>query len=320
MTAQGSGTLTTVPYGTPNTYQQWAEDLITYADQLGGKLPNTGAEVSVISAWEQSENPVSQIGKGYFNPLNATLKTAGGTQLSNGTEPGSSFVPTYPSVINGLVATWDELNQGPSDAPGNYAPELSALENQSGSQLVTALGTKGSVWGSSPSLVSQILGQGASTASNNEGGASPVTGSATAPAASSGGTAAASGTPANATLTGLDLNPLNGFGIPGVIAGGAEDALGSVLGPVITAVENFGLVLMGIVLIVVALIVLSKTSMDSIREHGNEQEAKAEPDVQVTDEGKSKSSGSSNSGQAAAGGGGGAAGASLEEAPEALLA
>lgn len=289
----------TVPYGVANTYQQWAADLITYADELGGKLPQTAGEVGIISAWEQSENPVSQIGAGYQNPLNATLKSAGGQQLANGTEPGSSFVPTYPNVIAGLQATWDELNQGASDAPGNYAPELTALENQSGSGLVSALGTPGSVWGSSPSLVRQILSEGASSASNGQGGATPFTGTASSPGPASAG--------ASATDV-LDLNPANGFGIPGAIAGGVESGAEALLAPVITAVENVGLVLLGIVLIVIALIVLAKGGMDSVSEHSNEARAKAEPDVQV-DDSRSKSSGA-----------GGGAVAAAEEAPEAALA
>jgi hypothetical protein len=274
-----TGTPVTVPYGNANTYQQWAEDLITYADQLGGKLPNTGGEVSLISAWEQSENPVSQIGKGYNNPLNATLKSAGGVQLANGTEPGSSFVPTYTNAIAGLEATWDELNQGPSDAPGNYAPELSALENQSGSGLVSALGTPGSVWGSSPSTVSKILSEGASTASNNQGGATPLTGTATSP-----GTV-------NATDV-LNLNPGDGFGIPGAIAGGVESAGESLLSPIFNFIENAGFVFLGVILVVVALVILARAGMNSASEHNNEQRAKAEPDVEVEDSrGKSKGGG-----------------------------
>lgn len=262
--AASAGTAVTVPYGTPNTYQQWAQDLVTYADELGGSLPNTPGELSLISAWEQAENPVSQIGTGYYNPLNTSVRSAGGVTLANGTEPGSSFIPTFPNVIAGLEATWATLNQGPADSPGNYSPELNALESDSPSGLVSALGTSGSIWGTSPTTVGEILGSGASTESNNEGGATSITGTASSVPASSAGSSSTSTAAPGATLaSGLNANPLDGFGIPGILFGGVEGAVSSTAGPIVTAIENGGLVFLGIIFIVIALVLVGKAGMDS---------------------------------------------------------
>lgn len=142
----------TITYSDPSSYQQWATDFEEFAG-----LPTTAAETAIISAWEQSENPASQVGgytaQGGYNALNTSLKTG-----SSGLEPGSSFIPVFPDIKSALAATLSTLQQP------NYAPELDALEQQSGPGLVAALGSPGHVWGSSPSLVSKILGTGASTA------------------------------------------------------------------------------------------------------------------------------------------------------------
>lgn len=141
-----------LPYPNPSTYQEWATDFEIFAG-----LPTSPQETAIISAWEQSENPASQVGgytsAGGYNALNTSLKTG-----SSGLEPGSSFIPVYPDINTALAATLSTLKQP------NYAPELDALESQSGSGLVSALGSPGHVWGSSPSLVAKILGTGASTA------------------------------------------------------------------------------------------------------------------------------------------------------------
>jgi hypothetical protein len=210
----------TVPYSNPNSYQQWAEDLETYAG-----LPQTPQETAVISAWEQSENPVSQVGdytgSGGFNALNTSLKTG-----SSGLEPGSSFIPVYPDVVTALSATWSTLSQS------NYAPEKAALEAQSGPALVSALGSPGHVWGSSPSLVSEILGTGASTATSGGTGGGPATGAAAATEAS------------------LNANPFDLFGIPQTIAGDAASSLWSEVGPFIVkgilVVTGLGVIVLGL--------------------------------------------------------------------------
>jgi hypothetical protein len=162
------GITTSLPYPNPTSYQEWATDFEIFAG-----LPTSPQETAIISAWEQSENPASQVGgytkQGGYNALNTSLKTG-----SSGLEPGSSFIPVYPDINAALSATLSTLQQP------NYAPELDALESQSGSGLVAALGSPGHVWGSSPSLVSKILGTGASTthanASSNKTGTASGTG------------------------------------------------------------------------------------------------------------------------------------------------
>lgn len=154
----GPGPSTALPYADPSTYQEWATDFEDFAG-----LPTTAAETAIISAWEQAENPASQVGgytaAGGYNALNTSLTTG-----SSGLEPGSSFIPVFPNVQAADAATLATLQQA------NYAPELDALESQSGSGLVAALGAPGHVWGTSPSLVSKILGTGASTASGGTAG------------------------------------------------------------------------------------------------------------------------------------------------------
>lgn len=223
--------MATVPYSDPNSYAQWAEDLEAFAG-----LPTTAGETKLISAWEQSENPVNQVGSytshGGFNALNTSLKTG-----SSGLEPGSSFIPTFPDIGSALAATWSTLSQS------NYAPEKQALEDQSGPELVSALGAPGHVWGSSPSLVSQILGEGPSTATSGGTG---------------GGAATTSSFPGGA------LDPLN---IPGEIAGGAASGVeGAILGVIktITAplthfLEDSFLVVFGVILFVIGLVVIAKS-------------------------------------------------------------
>lgn len=224
----------TLPYSQPATYQQWARDLEVY-----GGLPQTATEDKIISAWEQSENPVSQIGSytshGGYNALNTSLKTG-----SSGIEPGSSFIPTFPDIQSAIAATWSTLTQQ------NFAPELAALQQQSGSALVAALGSNGHVWGSSPSLVAEILGTGPSTASN--GG---------------------QGGPTSATLTALPGGALDPLNWPGEIGGAVGSAGGSAVAsallavidaitkPLKTFVEDAGLVVLGIVMLIVAIVLVA---------------------------------------------------------------
>lgn len=172
--------MATLTYANPNSYQQWATDFEEFAG-----LPQTAAETALISAWEQAENPVNQVGgytaAGGYNALNTSLKSG-----SSGLEPGSSFIPVYPNIQAADAATLATLDQP------NYAPELDALEKQSGPGLVAALGSPGHVWGTSASLVGKILGVGASTATsaankstNATGAAAPTTTADTASAQSS---------------------------------------------------------------------------------------------------------------------------------------
>lgn len=233
----------TVPYSQPNSYAQWAQDLEAF---MG--LPTTAAETKLISAWEQSENPVNQVGsytsKGGFNALNTSLKTG-----SSGLEPGSSFIPVFPDITSALAATSSTLRQS------NYAPELAALQAQSGPGLVSALGSPGHVWGSSPSLVSQILGEGPSTATSGGTGGGPATGSTTA-------------------FPGGALDPLN---IPGEIAGGAASGVeGAILGviktitaPLVHFLEDSTLVIFGIILFVVGLVVIAHSVGGDVKESDN---------------------------------------------------
>lgn len=205
----------TLPYTDPASYQQWADDLEAY-----GGLPQTPQETAIISAWEQSENPVNQVGsytkQGGYNALNTSL-TAG----SSGLEPGSTFIPVFPTALNAIQATWATLNQS------NYAPELAALKHQSGPELISALGAPGSVWGSNPATVSQILGEGASTATSKGGVAAPAT---------TGGT----GTTVNLTgfgaiLQSLDtvMNPTGGSTLTQILTLAGSDVLASVEGLVV---------------------------------------------------------------------------------------
>lgn len=227
----------TIPYSNPASYQQWAADLEAY---MG--LPTTATETNIISAWEQAENPVSQVGgytsHGGYNALNTSLKTG-----SSGLEPGSSFIPTFPNIQAALAATSSTLEQG------NYAPELAALQQQSGQGLVNALGSPGHVWGTSPSLVAEILHTGPSTAQGGTGG-SPAS------------------TSANlASLPGGALDPLNwpgeiggavGSAGGGAVASGLLSVIDAVTAPLKAFVEDAGLVVLGIVLFFVALFLIAR--------------------------------------------------------------
>lgn len=211
-------------YADPASYQQWATDFEEFAG-----LPTTAAETSIISAWEQAENPASQVGgytaAGGYNALNTSLTTG-----SSGLEPGSSFIPVYPNVEAADTATLDTLEQS------NYAPELAALQNQSGSDLVSALGSPGHIWGTSASLVSKILGTGASTAvasnsSGNQTGSKTSTATPTTTADTQSAASTNTGVRVLATLdsvmnaTGLSvLNPIDDAKV--IVARGAAVLLG----------------------------------------------------------------------------------------------
>jgi hypothetical protein len=230
-------TSSAIPFLNPSTYEQYAEDLIDY-----GGLPNTTAEVNEISSWEQAEAPASQLTSGNLNPLNTSRRTnAQGQTVANGTEPGSSFIPTFPNIGASLAATWATLNQ--TKAPGDYAPELASLQDQNVQQLVGALGTPGSIWGTNPGTVAKIASEGP------QGGSS---------------SGQITSTPANAQLTSLpggNLDPLNWFGdVTGLggdaISSGILSVIKTITGPLVSFLEDSTLVIVGVILLVVGIVII----------------------------------------------------------------
>ena len=99
---------TTLPYPSPTTSGQYAEDLDV---ELGAPFPVAPATEEVTSAWVQSESPTFP----GWNGLGTELDLPGATP-----NPSNPHVYNYPSVQEGLQAAVDELAGG--------GPQTNALE------------------------------------------------------------------------------------------------------------------------------------------------------------------------------------------------
>lgn len=120
----------------------WQQQLLTAI-----KAPNTPQNLTALNAWQRAEG-----GSALNNPFNTTLQ-AGATP----TPYNSAGVRNYASPQAGINATIQTLT-APQYASG-YQPIISALRAGNNAQAVaSAVGA--SPWGTSGSLMSQILGGG----------------------------------------------------------------------------------------------------------------------------------------------------------------
>lgn len=174
----------------------------------------------------------------------------------NTTYPGQS-APTTPGLLQSTtVQSFDAQAEIAAD-------EFGSLLTKTGGNPITAEqdyqggGTEGS-----------------SILAANLGNASPYSG--------------ANAVQTDAMTTGLDANPLNGFGIPGTIGGalggaagaagsaavtGATAVLGTLISPLKQYIEDAGLIILGIVIIVVGLVVVAHAGLDAA--NGKTAQAKA---------------------------------------------
>jgi hypothetical protein len=241
----------------------WAEALLA---DLGA--PVTPNNIGTLTGWAGAEGgagPQWGIPNNItnFNPLNVSL-TSGpqGYGYDPGTGayfPGSSPTPgnnppiaSFASWAQGLSATVDRLKEPFA------AGILTDLQNNAPTGT-TAQAVVASHWGTG------LFSAGPSTGGGISPGTSPAAPAPT-PTAS---------TAANATTTGLDLNPLNGFGIPSWLFGQAESAASSWVAPLLQGVENAGLVFLGIILIVIGLVVLARRGEQGAQEHTAAEEERA---------------------------------------------
>ncbi len=199
----------TLPNPSPDTYQEWAQDLIAQLDAQGATVPDTSTTEGDISAWEQAEEPVGSFMM-WDNPLNTTLGGYGGTPQN------SAGVQDYPSVAAGVEANAQTIIGTPA-----FQPILSALESGGGGDFGAVVGSSG--WGSSGSLIDQILGEGGASTESGPAGAAGTAGTGT----------AGTGT-AGATEASLNWNPFDLFGIPQTVTGSASAAIWSEVGPFLT--------------------------------------------------------------------------------------
>lgn len=162
------------------TRTSWAHELLR---RLG--ITPTTENTRALVVWAGAEGG-HWANSAHYNPLNTTQPAAGATSMN------SVGVKAYNSWDQGFDATVQTLNNG------RYGGILDAL--RSGSAMDVANAVAASPWGTG-SLMRKLLGSAGSDTSK------PSTGP------------ASSGT---ATLTaaagGLNINPLDGFGIPGAIA------------------------------------------------------------------------------------------------------
>jgi hypothetical protein len=129
------------PVGTISTAADFASAV------LGALNDPTGAQnILAISAWSQAEDPWTT-SEGTHNPLNTTQPESGSTSRN------SDGVQGYPNWQEGVQATVSTL------VNGHYSNILAALKAGTSAQAVaSAVGS--SPWGTSGSLISQIIGQG----------------------------------------------------------------------------------------------------------------------------------------------------------------
>jgi hypothetical protein len=210
--------MASLSYSSPDTYQQWATDLL---QTLGD--PTTASNITAVSAWEQAEEPIDSFLQG-FNPLN-TEQAHG--QATTGTKPGAPAVPEFANLQAGLTATADTINQS------NFELIAGALKGGQGSgTLATALKAAPQVgesaWGTDANTVAQIISEGpysgqqsgAAGAANAESDFLP-------------------GNPNATSLAGLVT-------LPSWLTSGVEDFF-----------LNFGFVILGLVMLIVGFVIAS---------------------------------------------------------------
>jgi hypothetical protein len=205
---------------------EWASDFLSFLAGVQG-LPaaqlTTPSNEEVVDTWEAAEGGNWQ-NTATYNPLDTSEPEPGATPMS----PGSN-IKAYTSWQQGLDATVATLLGGQSSY--GYGPIVTDLD-ASAAPATTAGAIQTSAWDAGGYPASSPIGQLA-------GGGPPT------PASGSSG----SGT--SATLTGLSLNPASD------IASALDDVLGAVVAPLKAYLEDAGLVILGLVILVVGLVVIA---------------------------------------------------------------
>jgi hypothetical protein len=185
--------------------------------------PDTANNEDNLLKWMTAEEPTSDWWD-RNNPLNASLGTS-----------STSGLGSYPDLTTGAQETADMIEQS------NMSGIAQALHSNASPDAFSAA-VVGSPWaashyGGNPNYISDL----------------PIpNGQTTAPAGSSA---------AQAELTGLDLNPANGFGVPGTVAGAAGSAVVSGVEGLFGITGGEGLmtrILLGIVALIFLIIGLNK--------------------------------------------------------------
>src|SRR5262245_48522793 len=123
--------------------QNWQAQIL---QAPGINAPLTRQNFDALNAWQRAEG-----GTALNNPVNTTLSTPGATSYNN--LGGGTGVQNYQTPQAGIQATINTLTNG------NYGGVLSALRAGNNAQAVaSAVGA--SPWGTSGSLMSQVLGGG----------------------------------------------------------------------------------------------------------------------------------------------------------------
>jgi hypothetical protein len=180
--------------------------------------PDTANDVSVLDAWQQAEGGSTNNPDAY-NPFNTTRNTDSAGDPLGGTPTNSVGVLSFPSWQAGEDATAATLEQS------NMGPILSDLQS-SAAPATTEAAITSSPWGTK-----SIAG------------------------VSSSGSA---GSSTSATLTGLNLDPGDLFGIPSTV----EDSVWSSVEPFI--VEAI-LVIAGLGIIMLGLFTATKGARDDVK-------------------------------------------------------
>jgi len=236
--------------------------------------PDTPQNELALAAWGLAEGGPSK-----NNPFNTGESAPGATRYN-------SMVNNYPSMQTGLDATYRNLNNG------MYSGIVTALRK---GNSATAVGqaVKASPWGTGGGVLNVLSGDGNKLPRPPAGGvlatgtipratapapgadtshlpiwatqiagtkpsgatASPITGTSTVNGQPILTSVSGTGT-AGVQTTGLDWNPLDGFGIPGAIAGAATAGISATAAVVLSSLLWLTLIMVGSGMMAVALILM----------------------------------------------------------------
>lgn len=209
----------TMPYAVPTDLDQWANDV-----EWTGGLP--ASDTPALEAWGEAEGG-SFHNTAYGNVLNTTLDEPGATSInSDGVKSyaiaGATDAQDWQTGIQADLATIDQTNMADIKA--------SLTGGNASATLPAALAKD--PWGTNPGTVASILGESSSqiSALGSAGGGSTTT--------------------PNATLTGLNVNPFDLFGIPQTVGGDVASSVWSEIGPFIAksilVIAGLGVMVLGV--------------------------------------------------------------------------
>lgn len=207
--------------------------------------PVNSANVSALLSWMNAEGG-NWNNTARYNPLNTTLPYNGSTTMSGGNSAG---VQAYGSWADGLAATVRTLNGG------YYAAIIAALKNSAGCGAVAGA-VASSPWGTGSFSCNQSVTDAQVQQAQADPGAliAPTT---VGGGGSSSGGASSSGAP-DATTAGLNANPGDFFGIPGLLGSGAAAAFAPIWNDAKKFILIGGFVSAGLALAVAGVIILAE--------------------------------------------------------------